>query len=127
MIEGLPQFEMKHSMDNAPTMEEVDKAVTQIKNGKAPVHIPVELRKTGSLNMHQATSDLIVQNWGEIIPQDWINGILTPLYKSKRERSVCDNHRGITLESIGKAIARVLLNRLLEEICPVVVSESVQF
>ena len=86
VIEGLPQLEMKHSMDNAPTMEEVDKAVTQIKNGKAPVHIPVELMKTDSVNVRQATFDFIMQNCGETIPQDWINGILMPLHKSKRER-----------------------------------------
>ena len=98
-------------MDNAPTMEEVNKAVNQIKNGKAPVHISVELMKTGSVNVRQATFDLIVQNWGETIPQDWIDAILMPLYKSKRERSVCDNHCGITLlESAGKVLARVLLN-----------------
>ncbi len=60
VIEGLPQLEMKHSMDNAPTMEEVDKAVTQIKNGKAPVHVPVELMKTSSVNVRQAIFDLIV-------------------------------------------------------------------
>ena len=125
VIEGLPQLEMKHSMGNAPTMEEVEKAVTRIKNGKAPVHIQVELMKTGCVNVRQVTFDLIVQNWGEAIPKDLIDGILMPLYKSKGERSVCDNHCGITLlESVGKVLARVLLNRLQEEICPVVVSES---
>ena len=92
-------------------MEEVDKAVTQIKNGNAPVHIPVELMKTGNVNMRPATFDLIVQNCGETIPQEQIHGILMPLYKSKGERSVCDNHRGITLlESVGKVLARILLN-----------------
>ena len=46
-------------------------------------------------------------------------------HKSKGERSVCDYHRGITLfESVGKVLARVLLNRLQEEIFPVVLSES---
>ena len=50
---------------------------------------------------------------------------LMPLYKSKGKRSDCDNHRGITLlVSVGKVLAWVLLNRLQEEICPVVVSES---
>ena len=125
VIEGLPQFDMKHTLDRTPTIEEVDKALAQIKTGKAPVHIPVELMKIGSENVRHATFDLIVQHWGGTIPQDWIDGILLPLYKSKGEKSVCDNYRGITLlESVGKVLARVLLNRLQKEICPVVIPES---
>ena len=125
VIDNLPQLEIKHHMDRIPTLEEVDKAVNQINSGKAPVHIPVELIKTRSEKVRQATLDLMIQNWGGTIPQDWIDGILMPLYKSKGEKSVCDNHRGITLlESVGKVLARLLLNRLQEEICPVIIPES---
>ena len=43
--------------------------------------------------------------------------VVVHLYKRKRNRQSCDNHRGISLLSIaGKALARVLLNRLIEHL-----------
>ena len=46
------------------------------------------------------------------------NGILVSIFKGKGEKSVCDNYRGITLlESVGKVLARLLSNRLTEDIC----------
>jgi len=39
------------------------------------------------------------------------------IYKRKGDRSGCDNHRGISLQSIaGKILARVLLNRLNDHV-----------
>ena len=125
VIDNLPQFEIKHRMDRIPTLEEVDIAVKQLSSGKAPVHLPVELIKTGSETVRQATLNLILGTWGGNIPQDWIDGILFPLYKSKGEKSICDHYRGITLlESVGKVLARLLLSRLLEDICPITLPES---
>ena len=47
------------------------------------------------------------------------------LYKNKGDKSVCDNHRGISLLSIaGRILARVLLNRIIEHLADSVVSES---
>ena len=125
VIDNLPQLEIKHRMARIPALEEVDRALKQITSGKAPVHIPVELLKTGSETVKQEVANLIRSTWGGSIPQDWIDGILLPLYKSKGEKSVCDNHRGITLlESVGKVLARILLNRLQEDICPAALPES---
>ena len=43
----------------------------------------------------------------------------------KGEKSICDHYRGITLlESVGKVLARLILNRLTEDICPNVIPES---
>ena len=93
-------------MARIPSLEEIDRAVKQITSGKAPVQIPVELLKTGSETVKQEVANLIRSSWGGSIPQDWIDGILLPLYKSKGEKSNCDNHRGITLlESVGKVLA----------------------
>ena len=112
-------------MDRPPTLDEVDRAVKQHSSRKAPVFLPVELLQTGSDKVFRAMADLLISNWGGTIPQDWIDGILLALYKSKGVKSICDNYRGITLlESVGKVLARVLLNRLQEFICPAVIPES---
>ena len=113
-------------MDRIPTFEEVELAVKQINSGKASVEIPVELLQTGSKNVLHAMHDSFVKSWGGTpIPQDWINGILVSLFKGKGEKSICDNFSGITLiESVGKVLARLLLNRLTEVICPAVIPES---
>ena len=125
VIDNLPQLEIKHRMAKIPSLEEIDRAVKQITSGKAPVQIPVELLKTGSETVKQEVANLIRSSWGGSIPQDWIDGILLPLYKSKGEKSVCDNHRGITLlESVGKVLARILLSRLEEDICLAALPES---
>ena len=47
------------------------------------------------------------------------------LYENKGEKSVCDNHRGISLLSIaGKILARVLLNRIIAHLLDSAISES---
>ena len=47
------------------------------------------------------------------------------LYKNKGDKSVCDNHRGISLLSIAdKIFARVFLNRIIGHLVNSVVSES---
>ena len=82
--------------------------------------------QTGSKNILRAVYDFIVISWSGIaIPQDWIDGILVSLYKGKREKSICDHYRRITLlDSVGKALARLLLNKVTKNICPDVIPES---
>ena len=82
--------------------------------------------QTGSKNILHAVYDFTDTTWSGIpMPQDWIDGILVSLYKSQGEKSVCDHYRGITLlESVGKVLARLLLNRLIDDICPNVILES---
>ena len=57
---------------------------------------------------------LLLQCWKEgTIPQDMRDAKIVTLYKNKGDRSDCNNYRGISLLSIvGKAFARVVLNRL---------------
>ena len=55
----------------------------------------------------------------------WIDGLLVSLLKGKGRKSDCDHHRGITLlESAGKVLARILLDRLIKNICPIIVPEA---
>ena len=60
--------------------------------------------------MLHAVYDFIIISWNGIpIPQDWIDGILVLLYKGKVEKSICDHYH---------VSARLLFNRLTEDICP---------
>jgi len=55
--------------------------------------------------------ELFAQVWkSEIVPDDWHQGIIVPIYKGKGSRSDCKNYRGITLLSVpGKVFAHVIL------------------
>ena len=98
----------------------------KIKAGKAPVCIPIELLQHGGKHVANALHTLIKKSWlGSPVPQDWINGLLVSIFKSKGTKSDCDHHHGITLlESAGKVLARVLLDRLIENICPLIIPEA---
>ena len=128
VIDSLPQRDLLHRMDRIPSLDEVKSSIKQINSGKAPGldGIPVELLKIGGENLASAVLRLIITSWGEVpIPQDWIDGILVSIYKGKGSKSVCDNYRGITLlEAVGKVLARLLLNRLMDDICPSVIPET---
>ena len=54
----------------------------------------------------------IVFNSGHV-PDDWSQGIISPIYKVKGDRASPDNYRGIAILScFGKLITAVLNNRL---------------
>jgi hypothetical protein len=85
-----------------------------------------ELSLAGGDKVVCAIHHFILKSWhGQPIPQDWIDGVLVTLFKGKGTKLVCDNYRGITLlEAVGKVLARLLLNRLQEQICNNVFPEA---
>ena len=127
-VESIPQRDLIVELDAVPTREESDLSIKQINAGKAPGldGIPVELLQKGGEKVKSIVYLLIRKSWEGIpIPQDWVDGILVSLYKGKGVKSECDNYRGITLlESVGKVLARLLLNRLMKHVCPLVIPES---
>ena len=55
-----------------------------------------------------------VLDTGEI-PEDWLNGMIIPIYKNKGSKSDTNNYRGITLLScVGKLFTSILNQRLTE-------------
>ena len=49
----------------------------------------------------------------ETVQEEWHQGIIIPVYKSKGSRSECHSYRGITLLSVpGKVFSHVLLARI---------------
>lgn len=99
-----------------PSYEEVLRAITNIKNHKAPGtdNIPGELLKYGGTALWRRVYELVLSVWREEqLPDEWKVGIIVPLYK-KGDKLDCSNYRGITLLNIAyKVFANVLYRRLL--------------
>ena len=51
------------------------------------------------------------------VPQEFKDAQIVHIFKRKGDRSVCDDHRGISLLSIpGKILARIILNPLMQHV-----------
>ena len=116
------------ALDECPRVAETEKAIDQLQTGKAPGAdgIPPEIQKMGGLALIEHLTGIFQSFWrkGEL-PQDLKDANIMHLYMNKGDKSVCDNHRDISLLSIaGKILARVLLNRIIEHLVDSVVSES---
>jgi sorting nexin-29 len=98
-----------------PSVEEIQNALRRMKNNKAPgtCGITVELLKFAGPTMLLWLHMLFSLVWTtELIPQEWKEGIILPLWKRKGSRSDCSNYRGITLLSVpGKLFAMTLIDR----------------
>ena len=109
------QFPDDEDLSQPITEEEIQEAVGQLRDGRAPGAdgISAELLKLGGAETIRWLNSLFNSIWNsESIPSDWLNHLIIPLHK-KGSRSECDNYRGIALLSIpSKVFARILLNRI---------------
>ena len=116
----IPQLPIREELDEPPSMEELTKAIEQLKSHKAAGvdGIPPEIWKDGGPALHSKLLEFLVCCWQQSkLPRDLRDAVIVTLYKNKGEKSDCSNYRGITLLSIaGKILARVLLNRLIPTI-----------
>ena len=117
------------SCDN-PTKDEIRKAITQLKNGKAagPDDIPAEALRADIETSVELLYPLFVKIWEEEeIPTEWKEGHLVKIPK-KGDLNNCSNYRGITLLSVpGKVFNRVLLERMKEAVNPQLRDEQAGF
>jgi hypothetical protein len=104
---------------NCPiTVEEIEKAIKKLKNGKASGidKLYNEYIKNSVPFLSTLYCKLFnkVLNDG-IVPEDWLVGLILPIYKGKGDKNNCDNYRGITLLScLGKLFTSILNNRLTD-------------
>ena len=127
IIKNLPQQNVVCELDYLPTAAEVKFAIKLLCRGKSPGMdgIPADIFLIGGPDLIKKLTQLLVEIWkkGEV-PQDFKDASLVSLFK-KGKRSVCDNHRGISLLSVvGKILARIIINRINEKITNTVCSES---
>ena len=103
-------------LDAEPNLDEMISAIDRLPLGKAPGMdgIPAEVVKSAGEPLAENLHQLLLKCWhaGEV-PQDMRDAKIVTLYKNKGDKSDCNNYRGISLLSIvGKAFARIILNRL---------------
>jgi len=93
-----------------PTITEVYKGMNKIKAGKAPgiCGIYPEYIQHGGSDAVCTLHKIVTQVWKEeVVPKEWHQGIIIPLYKGKGSKSECSSYRGITLP--GKVFAHRVL------------------
>jgi len=102
--------------DKTPSLSEVLDAIKQMKNRKAPGvdNISADVLKAGGVPMAKWVHEIVCDVWNEeVMVEDWTTAILIRLYKSKGDRTVCGNYRGISLLAVtGKIFTRIVLNRI---------------
>ena len=110
----IPQRPIQEELNQLPTIDEVKKAIKQTSSGKAAGMdgIPAELYKAAGPVSLGAFHDMLTSLWEEeLMPHDFRDVTIVPLFKNKGSRADCGNYRGISLLSIaGKILARVILN-----------------
>ena len=89
-------------------------------------NIPAELLKQGCYLCTRALHRHITKVWAdENIPQQWRDAKIVTIYKNKGDKTIGGNHRGISLLAVaGKVLAKVLLQRLLNNITESLLPES---
>ena len=105
-----------HGLNAAITEEEVLSAIKTLKNGKAVGidEVRNEFIKHSSPSLISIYCKLFnkVLNSG-VVPEQWVQGIIIPIYKGKGDATQCDNYRGITLLSCLSKLFTSILNKRL--------------
>ena len=104
------------SLNSDITEDEIISAIKKLKSGKAAGEDLVynEYIKNSIPQLSETYCKLFnkVLDTGDI-PEEWMNGIILPLYKGKGSKTDCNNYRGITLLScVGKLFTSILNERL---------------
>ena len=127
VINTLPQRPEETCLDEILTIQEVEKAISQIKDNKSagPDGIPPELFTHGGQTVATHLHRIFVKIWiEEVIPADMRNANIITIFK-KNDRHNVNNYRGISiLAVVGKIMALVMLNRMRDPIAETVLPES---
>ncbi|KAA3670999.1 uncharacterized protein DEA37_0003259 [Paragonimus westermani] len=115
-VNSLPQQDVKSLLALVPYLLELKRAIGQLRNGKAASEdgLPGDILKNGSQALERALLQLVHSIWKhKVMPQDFKDAIIVPLFKGKGSKQRTDSYRGVSLLSCaGKELARILLNRL---------------
>ena len=105
-----------NGLNAAITEEEVLCAIKTLKNGKA-VGID-EVRNEFIKHSPPLLVSIYCKLFNKVldsgvVPEQWVQGIIIPIYKGKGDTTQCDNYRGITLLSCLSKLFTSILNKRL--------------
>jgi len=99
-----------------PSASDVELVIYKLKSHKSPGidQIPAELIKAGGRTICLEIHKLITSIWKkEELPEEWKMSIIVPIHK-KRDKTDCNNYRGISLlPATYKILTNILLSRLI--------------
>jgi len=96
---------MSNSLDEEPSLKEVQEAIKQMSRGKAPGQdsIPAEIYSLGGDLIQEKLHALYIQIWHqEHLPQDMKDATIVHIYKKKGDKKICNNHRPWNLAAINQ-------------------------
>ena len=127
-IDNIAQRPLMDELAQRPTLDETTAAIKRLSSGKAagPDAIAAEVYKYGGINLTKSLVKLFNNIWdSRAVPQEFKDATIVHIYKRKGDKSIWDNHRGISLLCIaGKILTRILLNRLSLHLADNVLPES---
>ena len=127
-IDNTAQRPLMDELAQRHTLDETTAAIKKLSSGKAagPDAIAAEIYKYGGINLTKSLVKLFNNIWNSrAVPQEFKDATIVHIYKRKGDKSICDNHRGISLLCIaGKILTRILLNRLSIDLADNVLPES---
>ena len=127
-IDNIAQRPLMDELANRPTHDETTAAIRKLSSGKAagPDAIAAEIYKYEGINLKKSLVKLFSDIWdNRAVPQEFKDASIVHIYKRKGDKSICDNHRGISLLCIaGKILTRILLNRLSLHLADNILPES---
>ena len=127
-LDEATQHAIIHELEARPNIAETTQAIKKLTSGKAACSdaITPEIYKHGGINLTKRLVKLFTIIWdSRSIPPDFKDALLVHIYKRKGGRTICDNHRGVSLLCIaGKILAWIMLNRLAQHAADNVLPES---
>uniref|UniRef100_A0A8D8TNG9 Craniofacial development protein 2 n=1 Tax=Cacopsylla melanoneura TaxID=428564 RepID=A0A8D8TNG9_9HEMI len=111
----MPTYYNVQPLVEQPSLEEVSKAIQDLKNNKAPGQdsIFAEVLKAGGDIIAKKLHMLILEIWEkEEIPDEWKEAVVIPIFK-KGNKHDCNNYRGISLLSTPyKVLSKIVMKRV---------------
>ena len=114
-IPSLPSIN-NSPLDELITESEILACINKLTNNKACgydriINECIKCSANAMSSLYKTSCNLVLKTG--IVPEDWVVGIIKPIYKNKGSRLDTDNYRGITLLScMGKLFTFILNERL---------------
>ena len=120
------QTELLNELNKPITMDELSKALKNLKNNKATGPDGIkneEIKATFELmkNFYLKLFNLIFDSG--VFPSSWAEGLIVPIYKKKGSKGDPNNYRGITLLSCLGKYFNLILNARFKKISDILISK----